>query len=66
MSHEKKSEKRPAEGDVTSSGNGEAKEKTKGQQDTESESEDDIQAETEDTRKEFVNDFKESLKSLLN
>lgn len=67
--HDEKSEKRPAEGDVTSPGNREAKKKTKGQQDTESESEEDeIQAETEteDTRKEFANDFKESLKSLLN
>lgn len=59
--HENKLEKRPAEGDVTSPGNREAKKKTKGQQDTESESEeeDEIQAETEDTRKEFANDFKD-------
>lgn len=68
--HEKKSEKRPAEGDVTSPGNRETKKKTKGQQDTESESEEEDETQedtkTEDTRKEFANDFKESLKSLFN
>lgn len=68
--YEKKSEKRPAEGDVTSPGNRETMKKTKGQQGSESESEaeDETQEEmeTEDTRKEFAHEFKESLKSLFN